>query len=77
MRGAALGRGRPRRGPSQRLQPRAARDGARPFAAVVATLRELGFDGVVSVECRLRGEPREAVRACGHFLRGLLAGQAG
>ena len=48
-----------------------------PFERVVATLRELEFDGVVSVECRLRGEPREAVRACGHYLRGVLAGQAG
>jgi sugar phosphate isomerase/epimerase len=43
-----------------------------PFAAIVATLAELGFDGVVSVECRLRGEPAEAVAACGRYLRGLL-----
>jgi sugar phosphate isomerase/epimerase len=43
-----------------------------PFEAVVATLRELGFDGVVSVECRLRGEPAEAVAACGRYLRGLV-----
>ena len=43
-----------------------------PFAAIVATLRELGFDGVLSVECRLRGEPGEAVRACGRYLRALL-----
>jgi sugar phosphate isomerase/epimerase len=45
-----------------------------PFEAIVATLREIGFDGVVSVECRLRGEPAEAVRACGRYLRGLLDG---
>ena len=46
-----------------------------PFAAIVATLREVGFDGVLSVECRLRGEPHEAVRECGRYLRGLLAGR--
>ena len=28
-----------------------------PFEAIIATLREIGFDGVLSVECRLRGEP--------------------
>jgi sugar phosphate isomerase/epimerase len=42
------------------------------FAAVVATLAELGFDGVASVECRLRGEPAQAVAACGRHLRGLV-----
>jgi sugar phosphate isomerase/epimerase len=42
------------------------------FGAVVATLAEIGFGGVVSVECRLRGEPRAAVTACGRFLRELL-----
>ena len=45
-----------------------------PFDAVVATLREIGFDGVLAVECRLRGEPGQAVRECGRFLRGLLDG---
>ena len=45
-----------------------------PFAAIVATLRGVGFDGVVSVECRLRGEPAEAVRECGAYLRRLLDG---
>jgi sugar phosphate isomerase/epimerase len=43
-----------------------------PFPAIVSTLREIGFDGVVSVECRLRGEPAEAVRQCGRYLRELL-----
>ena len=43
-----------------------------PFGAIVATLREMRFDGVLSVECRLRGEPEQAVRDCGRFLRGLL-----
>jgi sugar phosphate isomerase/epimerase len=45
-----------------------------PFAAIVATLRETGFDGPLSVECRLRGEPATAVRECGAYLRGLLDG---
>jgi sugar phosphate isomerase/epimerase len=44
-----------------------------PFPALLATLRELQFDGVVSVECRLRGEPAAAVRECGAYLRGLMA----
>ncbi len=43
-----------------------------PFAAIVATLREIGFDGVLAVECRLRGEPEQAVRECGAYLRGLV-----
>ena len=42
-----------------------------PFAAILATLRELGFDGVLSVECRLRGDPEAALRACGSYLREL------
>jgi sugar phosphate isomerase/epimerase len=45
-----------------------------PFEAIVATLREIGWDGVLSVECRLRGEPDQAVRACGGYLRTLLDG---
>jgi sugar phosphate isomerase/epimerase len=43
-----------------------------PFNAILATLREIGFDGVLSVECRLRGEPEQAVRDCGRFLRSLV-----
>jgi sugar phosphate isomerase/epimerase len=43
-----------------------------PFGEIVATLRGIGFDGVLSVECRLRGEPTAAVRAAGAYLRGLL-----
>jgi sugar phosphate isomerase/epimerase len=43
-----------------------------PFARVIRTLREIGFDGVLSVECRLRGEPESAVRECGALLRGLV-----
>jgi sugar phosphate isomerase/epimerase len=34
-----------------------------PFAPILATLRELGFEGVLSVECRLRGDPEAALRA--------------
>jgi sugar phosphate isomerase/epimerase len=48
-----------------------------PFEAIVATLRDIGFDGVLSVECRLRGEPAEAVAQCGRFLRDLVDGAAG
>ena len=43
-----------------------------PFDAIVATLKDIGFDGVLSVECRLRGEPEQAVHDCGRFLRGLV-----
>jgi sugar phosphate isomerase/epimerase len=45
-----------------------------PFAAILATLREIRFDGPLSVECRLRGAPAAAVRECGAYLRGLLDG---
>ena len=51
---------------SNRAQPGT---GHVPFERVVATLREAGFDGVLSVECRLRGEPADAVRECGAYLR--------
>jgi sugar phosphate isomerase/epimerase len=54
---------------SNRHQPGA---GHVPFDAIVATLRDIGFDGVVSVECRLHGEPEQAVPDCGAYLRGLL-----
>ena len=42
-----------------------------PFAAILATLREIGFAGALSVECRLRGEPAQAVRECGAYLRAI------
>jgi sugar phosphate isomerase/epimerase len=58
---------------SNRHQPGA---GHVPFPAVVETLRAIGFDGVLSVECRLRGEPADAVRECGGYLRSLLDGAA-
>ena len=44
-----------------------------PFGKVIATLRSIGFDGVLSVECRLRGEPAAALDACGRYLRAILA----
>ena len=74
MRGAAR-RSPASSAPSTSATPTAHQPGTGhvPFAAIVATLREIGFDGVLSVECRLRGEPREAVRACGRYLRGVLA----
>jgi sugar phosphate isomerase/epimerase len=43
-----------------------------PFAAVLATLRDAGFTGPLAVECRLRGEPGDALARCGAFLRELL-----
>jgi exodeoxyribonuclease VII small subunit len=46
-----------------------------PFEAIVATLREIGFDGVLAVECRLHGEPAQAVRECGAYLRRLVDGR--
>jgi sugar phosphate isomerase/epimerase len=54
---------------SNRAQPGA---GHVPFDQVIGALREAGWDGVLSVECRLRGEPVSAVRECGSYLRGLL-----
>jgi sugar phosphate isomerase/epimerase len=56
---------------SNRYQPGA---GHVPFAAVIATLAEIGFDGVLSVECRLRGDAGEALTASGRLLRDLLDG---
>ena len=44
-----------------------------PFGDVIATLHSVGFDGVLSVECRLRGEPAAALDACGRYLRDVLA----
>jgi sugar phosphate isomerase/epimerase len=45
-----------------------------PFPAVLGTLEEMDFAGVLSVECRLRGDPADAVTASGRYLRGLLDG---
>jgi sugar phosphate isomerase/epimerase len=43
-----------------------------PFQRILATLADAGFTGVLSVECRMRGEPAEALRRCGSYLRELL-----
>ncbi len=48
-----------------------------PFPAILSTLGEIGFDGPLSVECRWRGEPADALRECGGYLRGLLDGWDG
>jgi sugar phosphate isomerase/epimerase len=39
-----------------------------PFDRVLATLERIGFDGVLAIECRLRGEPSDALRAAAAFL---------
>ncbi len=57
---------------SNRHQPGA---GHVPFDAILTTLAAIGFDGVLAVECRLRGEPGEAVASAGRYLRGLLEGR--
>jgi sugar phosphate isomerase/epimerase len=54
---------------SNRHQPGA---GHVPFEALIATLADVGFEGVLSVECRLRGHAGEAVAASGRLLRDLL-----
>ena len=59
---------------SNRFQPGT---GHVPFERVLTTLADAGFDGVLSVECRLRGEPAEAVASSGRYLRGLLDGWRG
>jgi sugar phosphate isomerase/epimerase len=56
---------------SNRHQPGA---GHVPFDAVIAMLAEVGFEGVLSVECRLRGPAGEAVAATGRLPRDLLDG---
>jgi sugar phosphate isomerase/epimerase len=43
-----------------------------PFGDVLGTLRDTGFDGVLGVECRLRGEPRAALAGCADLVRALL-----
>ena len=68
---AALGR--PARGSahvhvddSNRLQPGT---GHLDFAGVFAALREIGYDGWLTLECRLRGDPETALPATATFLR--------
>jgi sugar phosphate isomerase/epimerase len=56
---------------TNRLQPGT---GHMDFAAVFAALRDVGYDDWLTFECRLRGEPEEALPASARFLSGLLAG---
>jgi sugar phosphate isomerase/epimerase len=51
---------------SNRYQPGA---GHLDWAALVRTLREIGYSGYLALECRLRGEPRAALAQAGNVLR--------
>ncbi|HEV8652234.1 MAG TPA: sugar phosphate isomerase/epimerase family protein [Actinomycetes bacterium] len=50
---------------SNRLQPGT---GHLDFAAVLDALRTVGYDGWLTLECRLRGDPEEALPATSQFL---------
>jgi sugar phosphate isomerase/epimerase len=50
---------------SNRLQPGT---GHLDFAGVFDALRTIGYDGWLTLECRLRGDPEEALPATGRFL---------
>jgi sugar phosphate isomerase/epimerase len=54
---------------TNRLQPGT---GHMDFAGVFAALREIGYGGWLTFECRLRGTPEEALPASARFLRGFL-----
>ncbi|HZB51853.1 MAG TPA: sugar phosphate isomerase/epimerase family protein, partial [Mycobacteriales bacterium] len=54
---------------SNRLQPGT---GHLDFPAVFAALREIGYDGWLALECRLRGEPATALAGTTAFLRRFL-----
>ena len=56
---------------TNRLQPGT---GHMDFAGVFAALGEVGYDGWLTFECRLRGRPEEALPASTRFLRGFLDG---
>src|SRR5215203_5619346 len=56
---------------TNRLQPGT---GHMDFAGVFAALREVGYDGWLTFECRLRGRPEEALPASTRFLSGFLQG---
>jgi sugar phosphate isomerase/epimerase len=43
------------------------------WGAVLATLADLGYEGDLALECRLHGEPEEALPAVAHRLRELMA----
>ena len=54
---------------SNRLQPGT---GHLDFAAVFSALREIRYDGWLTLECRLRGEPETALPAAAAFVRRFL-----
>ncbi|HEV3504159.1 MAG TPA: sugar phosphate isomerase/epimerase family protein [Actinomycetes bacterium] len=54
---------------TNRLQPGT---GHMDFAAVFAALGDVGYDDWLTFECRLRGEPEEALPASARFLRQFL-----
>ena len=56
---------------TNRLQPGT---GHMDFAGVFAALREVGYDGWLTFECRLRGRPEEALPASTRFLRRFVQG---
>ena len=59
---------------TNRLQPGT---GHMDFAGVFAALRDVGYDGWLTFECRLRGRAEEALPASTRFLRGVLGAAAG
>jgi sugar phosphate isomerase/epimerase len=53
---------------SNRLQPGT---GHLDFGAAFSALRAVGYQGWLALECRLRGDPAQALPATARFLRGL------
>ncbi|MDE2902544.1 MAG: sugar phosphate isomerase/epimerase [Chloroflexota bacterium] len=43
--------------------------GATDFSAVFNALRDIGYAGSAALECRMRGDPAEALRQCATYLR--------
>ena len=43
--------------------------GSTDFGAIYAALRDVGYAGSTALECRLRGDPAEALRQCATYLR--------
>ena len=56
---------------SNRLQPGT---GHLDFAAAFGALHAIGYDGWLALECRLRGEPADALPAATRFLRRFIQG---
>ena len=59
---------------SRRQQPTGARYRAHGLPRVFAALHEIGYDDWLTFECRLRGEPEEALPASTRFLSRVLQG---